>query len=121
MQLIVFRGRISAALRRHANSLLAFCLCVTPAVAGVLPEDRTDLLYHRYEGGGITIQGPSLLIQKKITDNFALTGNYYEDMISSASIDVKLSASPSRCSYTRRTRSFVTPTYSVPPGPLASI
>lgn len=70
------------------------CLCGTPALAGVLPEDRVDLLYHRYEGGGITVQGPSLLIQKKITDNLALTANYYEDMISSASIDVKLSASP---------------------------
>jgi len=60
----------------------------------VLPEDRTDLLYHRYQGGGITVQGPSLLIQKKITDNFAINANYYEDLISSASIDVKLAASP---------------------------
>jgi hypothetical protein len=106
MQLIVFRGRISAALRRHAKSLLALCLCATPALAGVLPEDRTDLLYHRYEGGGITIQGPSLLIQKKITDNFALTGNYYEDMISSASIDVKLSASPYKEKRTQKSGGF---------------
>jgi hypothetical protein len=106
MQLILFRGRISAALRRHANSLLALCLCVTPALAGVLPEDRTDLLYHRYEGGGITVQGPSLLIQKKITDNFALTGNYYEDMISSASIDVKLSASPYKEKRTQKSGGF---------------
>jgi hypothetical protein len=117
MQLIVLRGRICEALRRHANTLLALLLsdcrkrpaalsarmakgvtfailCATPVIAGVLPEDRTDLLYHRYQGGGITVQGPSLLIQKKITDNFAITANYYEDMISSASIDVKLAASP---------------------------
>lgn len=81
-------------LQHPVRTLLALCLCITPAAAGVLPEDRTDALYHRYEGGGITIQGPSILIQKKITDNFALTANYYEDLISSASIDVKLSASP---------------------------
>jgi hypothetical protein len=94
MQLNVFRKRGQAALQRHARTLLAFCLCVTPALAGVLPDDRADALYHRYEGGGVTVQGPSILVQKKITDNFAVTGNYYEDMISSASVDVKLSASP---------------------------
>ncbi len=94
MQLIVHLRRTRAALHRHASTLLALCVCVTPALAGVLPEDRTDLLYHRYQGGGVTVQGPSLLIQKKITDSLALTANYYEDMISSASIDVKLAASP---------------------------
>ena len=25
----------------------------------MLPEDRADVLYHRYEGGGVTIDGPS--------------------------------------------------------------
>ena len=94
MQLIVLRRYFRAALQHPIRTLLALGLCVTPAVAGVLPEDRTDALYHRYEGGGITVQGPSILVQKKITDNFALTANYYEDLISSASIDVKLSASP---------------------------
>jgi len=94
MQLIVPVRATRGVLRRHANTLLALLLCVTPALAGVLPEDRTDLLYHRYQGGGITVQGPSLLIQKKITDNFAINANYYEDLISSASIDVKLAASP---------------------------
>ncbi|HEY2403856.1 MAG TPA: hypothetical protein VGI23_26120, partial [Steroidobacteraceae bacterium] len=86
MQLIVSRHRLL--------TLVLLSVCATPAVTGVLPDDRTDALYHRYQGGGITIQGPSILVQKKITDNFALTANYYEDMISSASIDVKLSASP---------------------------
>jgi Protein of unknown function (DUF3570) len=94
VQLTVLQARTRTALHRHAKTLLGFCLCVTPALAGVLPDDRADALYHRYEGGGITVQGPSILVQKKITDNFAVTGNYYEDMISSASIDVKLAASP---------------------------
>ena len=70
------------------------CLVGAPAVADVLPDDRADLLYHNYSGGGITIQGPSVLVRKKVGDNLSFTGNYYEDLISSASIDVKLSASP---------------------------
>src|ERR1700704_5522669 len=93
MQLIVFRMRISMSLQQHASTLLAFCLCVSPALAGVLPDDRTDALYHRYQGGGITVQGPSVLIQKKVTDNLAVNYNFYQDYITSASIDVKLSAS----------------------------
>ena len=74
--------------------LAALCLAGVPALAGVLPEDRVDVLYHRYQGGGITVQGPSILVQKRIGDHFAVTANYYQDMISSASIDVLLSASP---------------------------
>ena len=31
----------------------------------VLPDDRADLLYHYYDGGGVTIDGPSLLVRKK--------------------------------------------------------
>jgi hypothetical protein len=106
MQLIVLRGRIRMSLRRHGRTLLALCLCVTPAFAGVLPDDRTDALYHRYQGGGITVQGPSILIQKKITDNFAVTGNWYQDYISSASIDVQLSASPYKEKRTQKSGGF---------------
>jgi Protein of unknown function (DUF3570) len=76
------------------RALAVFCLAAVPAVAGVLPEDRADVLYHRYQGGGITVQGPSILVQKRIGDHFAVNANYYQDMISSASIDVLLSASP---------------------------
>jgi hypothetical protein len=106
MQLIVIRARISMAVQRHAKTLLACCLCVTSAIAGVLPDDRTDEMYHRYEGGGITVQGPSILVQKKITDNFALTGNWYQDYISSASIDVKLAASPYKEKRTQKSGGF---------------
>ena len=35
-----------------------------------------------------------MLVRKKVGDNLSLSASYYEDMISSASIDVKLSASP---------------------------
>ena len=83
--------------RRAARiaALVAFgALGSLPGSAGVLPEDEADAMYHRYEGGGVTVQGPSVLIRKKIGDNFSVSYNYYVDMITSASIDVLLTASP---------------------------
>jgi Protein of unknown function (DUF3570) len=76
------------------RTLLMLCVCTAPVIGGVLPEDRADVMYHYYNGGDITVEGPSVLIRKKVGDNLSFTVNYYEDMISSASIDVKLSASP---------------------------
>jgi len=61
--------------------------------AAILPEDRTDLLYHSYSGGGVTIEGPSLLIRKGLSDSVSVTANYYVDTVSSASIDVVSTAS----------------------------
>jgi hypothetical protein len=88
------RPRRAPILSPFRRTLLALCVVAAPALGGVLPEDRADVLWHSYHGGGITIQGPSVLVRKKVGDNLSLTANYYEDMISSASIDVKLSASP---------------------------
>jgi Protein of unknown function (DUF3570)/Gram-negative porin len=64
------------------------------ALAAVLPEDRADVLYHRYDGGGVTIDGPSLLLRKKFAEKYSVSANYYMDMVSSASIDVMTTASP---------------------------
>ena len=64
------------------------------AAASVLPDDRSDILYHRYEGGGVLIDGPSVLVRKKVAKNVSLVGNYYVDYVSSASIDVVTTASP---------------------------
>jgi hypothetical protein len=61
--------------------------------AAVLPEDRADLLYHRYEGGGVDVSGPSLLVRKKLGESVSLTYNNYVDNVSSASIDVITTAS----------------------------
>ena len=79
---------------------LAAALLLAPAcgLTAVLPEDRADLMYHRYDGGGVTIQGPSILVRKKFGENFAASANYYVDAITSASIDVVTTASP----YTER-------------------
>lgn len=62
--------------------------------AAVLPDDRTDLLYHYYDGGGVTVSGPALLVRKNVGDSVSLSGRYYVDTVSSASIDVVTTASP---------------------------
>jgi hypothetical protein len=72
----------------------ALLVFATGATAGVLPDDRADLLYHRYDGGGVTIDGPSVLVRKKFLEKFSVSANYYIDMVSSASIDVVTTASP---------------------------
>jgi hypothetical protein len=64
------------------------------AQAAVLPDDRADVLYHRYDGGGVTIDGPSVLLRKKFAEKYSVSANYYMDMVSSASIDVMTTASP---------------------------
>ncbi len=69
-------------------------LAAGTATGGVLPDDRADILYHLYDGGGVEINGPSLLVRKKVGKSVSLVANYYVDMISSASIDVVTTASP---------------------------
>lgn len=69
-------------------TLTAGLLGATSLLAGVLPEDRADTLYHYYDGGGVQIDGPSILVRKNIKDTVSVYGNYYVDSISSASIDV---------------------------------
>jgi len=61
--------------------------------ADVLPEDRTDIMFHRFDGGGVTVEGPSVLVRKKIGDSFSASYQYYVDLITSASIDVLSQAS----------------------------
>ena len=77
-------------LARLAGAVALLC---SAAHAGVLPDDRADVLFHRYQGGGITIQGPSVLVRKKFGDHVSVAYNHYEDMISGASIDVVTQAS----------------------------
>ena len=61
--------------------------------AAILPEDRSDAMYHRYDGGGLVVQGPSILVRKAYKDKFSAWANYYADDITSASIDVETTAS----------------------------
>ena len=73
-----------------AGSLLA----MGGAKAIELPENRAEGLYHLYKGGGVTADGPALLVRKSIADKVSLSGSYYVDAVSNASIDVVTTASP---------------------------
>jgi hypothetical protein len=73
--------------------LLGGAMSSAPAVAMTLPEDTAEAVYHLYEGGGLTAQGPALLVRKSLYDKVSLTGTYYVDMVSNASIDVVTTAS----------------------------
>lgn len=73
--------------------LIAAALLTGTAHAAVLPADRADMMYHQYDGGGMTIDGPSVLVRKSVTDDVSVSANYYVDQVSSASIDVVTTAS----------------------------
>lgn len=83
-------------LARRLLALLPLVAALWPAgaFATVLPEDRADILWHRYSGGGVTIQGPSILVRKSFAERVSVEVNWYEDMVSSASVDVMTTASP---------------------------
>jgi hypothetical protein len=74
--------------------LLTGCLLAAGSRAAVLEDDRADLMYHLYDGGGVRIDGPALLVRKKFEEKYAVSASYYVDMVSSASIDVVTTASP---------------------------
>ena len=78
---------------RMLTRLAACCMLLAGigAHAAVLPEDRADIMYHRYSGGGITVEGPAVLVRKSLGDSFSATANYYVDAITSASVDVVVS------------------------------
>lgn len=83
-------------LGRALSFTLGFLLvvCAGRSHGAILPEDRSDVMYHGYNGGGLKVEGPSVLVRKAYKDKFSAWGNYYVDMISSASIDVVTTASP---------------------------
>ncbi len=98
-----FLARSFTAWAIAACSLL---LAAFPASAAVLPEERSDLMYHSYQGGGMDITGPSLLVRKNFLEKFSVSANYYVDKVSSASIDVELISGASRYSEERTEKSI---------------
>jgi len=87
---------VVAVINRPSNALLLLCLSLylVDIFAAVLPEDRADALFHSYDGGGVEITGPSILVRKNFGDSVSATVNHYVDNVSSASIDVLTTASP---------------------------
>jgi hypothetical protein len=96
--------RFLAAARRHRSHTVRAAGLLGSALAGGganvahaapnLPEDRADVMYHVYDGGGLKASGPAILVRKKLGENLSLSGSYYVDMVSNASIDVVTTASP---------------------------
>jgi hypothetical protein len=74
-------------------SLLGSLFAIGGARAADLPEDSAEALLHVYKGGGVTAWGPAFLVRKSVADRFSLTGSYYLDAVSNASIDVVTTAS----------------------------
>ncbi|MFQ5597583.1 MAG: DUF3570 domain-containing protein [Nitrospiria bacterium] len=57
------------------------------------PEDRSFVGYNLFEGGGMTVHGPAVIIRKEIKGHTAINAGARVDMVSSASIDVVTQAS----------------------------
>ena len=80
---------------RFMGRLVVWLLVSVPMASwgAVLPEDRADVMYHGYNGGGLEVTGPSVLVRKGFRDKVSAWANYYVDTITSASIDVVTTAS----------------------------
>jgi len=88
------RLRLPYAVAARMLGVLAGLLTYGSARAVELPEDRADVMYHYYDGAGTKASGPAVLVRKSLADKVSLSGSYYVDMVSNASIDVVTSASP---------------------------
>ncbi len=75
------------------GGILGGLFAVGHARAVDLPEDKVETLFHSYSGGGVTALGPAVLVRKSIFDKVSLSGTYYMDAVSNASIDVVTTAS----------------------------
>jgi hypothetical protein len=80
---------------RHLSRLAALAALSLMCVAGaaVLPDDRADLFWSQYKGGGMDIKGESVLVRKKFSEQFSVEANYFVDKVSGASVDVLSNAS----------------------------
>jgi hypothetical protein len=84
---------MSKPIRVTCLGLIVAFLLVGPGGSAVLPDDRADIFYSDYKGGGMDITGESVLVRKKFSENFSIEANYFIDKVSGASIDVLSQAS----------------------------
>lgn len=81
-----------------AGLLTPIAAAVAPQAASAvdLPENRAESTWHLYRGGGVTAQGPALLVRRSLSDRVSVNASYVVDAVSNASIDVVTTASPYR-------------------------
>ena len=84
-----------AAIKNAAKvaGLVGGAIAASSVQAVDLPEDRAETMYHLYDGGGVVAQGPAVLVRKSMLDRVSLSGSWYVDAVSNASIDVVTTAS----------------------------
>jgi hypothetical protein len=90
-------GRHPPASRALQCALLGLALGAlhsAPSLSAVLPEDEVDYSSSQYVGGGQVIDGKTWLVRKKIGDKVSVQYTHITDVVSGASIDVMLYASP---------------------------
>ena len=91
--------------RLAAGALLCGWACA--AHAAVLPDERADLMWKIYEGGGLKVQGPSVLVRKNFADKVSVSAGYLVDQVSGASIDmIVIGASPGGLHEVRKQKSL---------------
>jgi len=73
--------------------LFILLLSIRLSHAAVLADDRAEIMTHYYSGGGVTAQGPALLVRKGNDKSYSVFAGYYVDNVTSASIDVQAQAS----------------------------
>jgi hypothetical protein len=78
---------------RQVSVNLGLLFVALPISAATLPPDAVDIMHHSYDGGGMEINGPSVLVRKSVGPQVSLTGHYYVDSITGASVDVIATAS----------------------------
>ncbi|MBI3608202.1 MAG: DUF3570 domain-containing protein [Nitrospirae bacterium] len=60
------------------------------------PRDDTSIGYNLYSGGGLTVQGPAIIVKKALLKRMSVEVGTRVDLISSASVDVVTQASAYR-------------------------
>ena len=78
----------------HLSKLIATAVTLAAALVGagspgtvraaVLPDDRADVFYSSYKGGGMDIKGKSVLVRKKFAETFSVQAEYFVDTVSGA-------------------------------------
>ncbi len=59
-----------------------------PIMAIDPPKDEASIAYNYFSGGGITVQGPAIILKKEMMGRMSIEAGARTDMVSSASIDV---------------------------------
>jgi len=90
---ISFRSMTKAIYKINFLILFLCIFNIQHVLAEVLPEERADIGYHYYDGGGVEVDGPMMLVRKNFSGKYSVYGGYHHDSISGASPDVLAGAS----------------------------